>query len=581
MKTRKDASALEALTAFLRQTELTPSHPMNAESVFAWRARQAIPYRAFADDWQAARTRLAALPESEIVLFTPDAYHFIVWLLAAWSCCKRVILPNDDLPATRRNLPLPWIGAEWKPPEETVVAASPAGSVQDSALQLFTSGSSGQPSRIDKTISQLVREVRTLEAAFGADLAPDTRFVASVPHQHMFGLPFAIFWPLTSGRPLVVEKVLYPEQLPALPPAAYVFISAPTFLKHLDAPLPEAAPIFRQQTFQLVVAAGSPLPAATRSLTEEKLAAPVLEIYGSTETGAVAGRLDSTRFWRILPGVRLELERESRRLRIHSPFLAGKEAETGFLSQDIARLEDGRLEILGRADRIVKIGEKRISLTQIETALTTLPEVERAAVLLLEDASERGTLGAVVALSDAGRQALAKQGKARFDLALKTRLRPQLDPLALPRRWRYPDAFPVNTMGKTTQHELNALFAPKFPLVRNASTTTGPEDVKTLTLALTLPPGLLWFQGHFPDLPVLPGVVQLDWVAHFAALHFGCDPATSVFHMPSVKFQHLLRPGDMPELCLTLKPQTRELTFTYRLADKICARGIWRLEVAA
>ena len=37
----------------------------------------------------------------------------------------------------------------------------------------------------------------------------------------------------------------------------------------------------------------------------------------------------------------------------------------------------------------------------------------------------------------------------------------------------------------------------------------------SVTLILQIDAGLFWFQGHFPHLPILPGVAQLDWVMHY------------------------------------------------------------------
>src|SRR5690242_4306687 len=37
---------------------------------------------------------------------------------------------------------------------------------------------------------------------------------------------------------------------------------------------------------------------------------------------------------------------------------------------------------------------------------------------------------------------------------------------------------------------------------------------------------LIYFAGHFPDFPLLPGVVQLDWAIHYAKLIFGMQDSS-------------------------------------------------------
>ncbi|MBX2867269.1 MAG: hypothetical protein KTR18_01230 [Acidiferrobacterales bacterium] len=41
-------------------------------------------------------------------------------------------------------------------------------------------------------------------------------------------------------------------------------------------------------------------------------------------------------------------------------------------------------------------------------------------------------------------------------------------------------------------------------------------DGDTLSLALNVTSDLKWFEGHFPDNPVLPGVVQVHWAVSLA-----------------------------------------------------------------
>ncbi|MGK9517796.1 hypothetical protein O6467_23885, partial [Salmonella enterica subsp. enterica] len=53
-------------------------------------------------------------------------------------------------------------------------------------FSLCTSGSSGEPKRIDKTLRQLANEVQALENLWGADLK-DACIIGSVATQHIYG----------------------------------------------------------------------------------------------------------------------------------------------------------------------------------------------------------------------------------------------------------------------------------------------------------------------------------------------------------------------------------------------------------
>jgi 3-hydroxymyristoyl/3-hydroxydecanoyl-(acyl carrier protein) dehydratase len=97
------------------------------------------------------------------------------------------------------------------------------------------------------------------------------------------------------------------------------------------------------------------------------------------------------------------------------------------------------------------------------------------------------------------------------------------------------------------------------------------RETDEVRLDFVLPPDLFWFQGHFPGVPILPGVVQIDWAVAYAREHLGIElPAARLF---KVKFRSVMRPGEAVTLVLRHRPDKGQLTFEYQRGTKICASG--------
>ena len=64
----------------------------------------------------------------------------------------------------------------------------------------------------------------------------------------------------------------------------------------------------------------------------------------------------------------------------------------------------------------------------------------------------------------------------------------------------------------------------------------------SLSAELVFPPEGVWFAGHFPGFPVLPGVAQLFFVRKFARRAFSDFPDAGSYRR--VKFRRLVRPGE-------------------------------------
>ena len=524
---------------------------------------------------EAWRSALSAARVSRIALFTQDTWDFTLALVGAWRAGVAVALPGDALPGTCDALAAQVDAFVGDFPDALSKPKLRAALLDDGATQLtfdapplrltvFTSGSTGAQQPFEKRLSQLSAEVTCLEETFGARVG-NSAVVATVSHQHIYGLLFKVLWPLCAGRPFVAESLFFPEALVAAAAAlpAVTLVASPAHLKRLPTHL-DWSPL--NGRIRAVFSSGGPLAWDAAQRTQTLLGRAPVEVYGSSETGGVAWRERSAEEapWQRFADVALEVDPSSRLLRVKSPKLPDA---AWFQTADQAALSpEGTLTLLGRQDRVVKLAEKRVSLDAVEDALRACPQVSDARVVVLADDGER--LGAVVQRSEGGTRedpkALAEQ--------LRRLLAGRIEPVAIPRRFRFVDALPLDARGKTTQAALQRLFAPPSgPVLPQVLERTELSPTQ-LSLRLSLPASLHFFEGHFPQAQVLPGVVQLDWAQRYGREALGVQG--DFRGMEALKFQRVLQPGDQVELRLEYMPGRGRLKFLYQSAQGPHSSGV-------
>lgn len=511
---------------------------------------------------------------TEVGLYFDDPMAFAAALWGAWHAGKTPVLVSDLQPHTLAHL-LPQVQAcagllagAVLPDEAAAldVVLQPL-SLRGAQVVLFTSGSTGAPERIVKHLALLDAEVHALQAVFGpmADV-PGLRTVATVSHQHIYGLLFRVLWPLAAGRQMSTDFLRYPEELVALlsQPGPNLLISSPAMLSRLPDHLDWAA---ASQDLWGIFSSGGPLPPEASAHALALLGHSPTEVFGSSETGGIAWRRRAEQgdAWQPLPGVEVRLA-DSGCLSVRSGHLP--DAAAWWETADRALPQDGGTGFVlqGRADRIVKIAEKRISLTALEAALLACDWVAAAKAVVLESPPAAARVGMVLELTDAGWQALQQQGRRALGAALRALLEPCVDRVALPRSWRYVLRMPQNAQGKTTQHDLLALFRPLMPQPEWTQ-----RDALQATASLQVDAQLRVLDGHFPGSPIVPGVAQLHWVVTLGTQAFGI-PA-GYLRAEVVKFQQPILPGDRIEVQLQWTPDRGSLQFVLTSARGAHASG--------
>ncbi len=421
-------------------------------------------------------------------------------------------------------------------------------------LLLFTSGSSGQPKAVRKRLQQLDAEVSVLEQTFAAHL-PHCSVIATVSHQHIYGLLFKILWPLAASRPFLSDLVEYPETLSyytALFPNLCL-ISSPAQLSRL----PDALEHERQlHTPSLIFSSGGPLSLEAAQGVKRCYGSLPIEVYGSTETGGIGYRRQqsSDTPWQAFAPMELSNDSDGALL-LRSPYL---EDDGQYRCEDKVRLlGEGQFCLEGRLDRIVKIEEKRLSLVQMETLLNAHPWVTQSHLVLLEN--PRVQLGAAVELSTAGKAQLEAEGKLSINNALKAHLLSQFERVTLP------SAGAIHSSCRSTPRAScsKTIFSSCLIMIKSVLPPILQQrhQDNEASWRLSIPAELPMFAGHFPGQPVLPGVTQLDWAVRLGSQAFGYDAEVAVLEV--LKFQQLLLPNMQVTLSISNNPAKGKLSFSY------------------
>jgi len=94
-------------------------------------------------------------------------------------------------------------------------------------------------------------------------------------------------------------------------------------------------------------------------------------------------------------------------------------------------------------------------------------------------------------------------------------------------------------------------------------------------MALEVPADLACFPDHFPNYPMLPGVLQIGWVIDAVRREFALDTAAT--RIIGLKFMQPIRPGVRVALNLQ-RTAPSEVRFSYHCGETLCSSG--RLQFA-
>jgi acyl-CoA synthetase (AMP-forming)/AMP-acid ligase II/3-hydroxymyristoyl/3-hydroxydecanoyl-(acyl carrier protein) dehydratase len=516
----------------------------------------------YADQFYAAVrywvNRLRSQPVQRYALFTEDAYPFAVMLFALFHAGKEIWVPGNNRPGTVLQLQQLncQLTGDWdtvrpfdyclESTEYSGLSLSPLDPAE-TKLVIFTSGSTGHPKPVDKQLIQFQLEIETLEKQWGKKLT-NAAALATVSHQHIYGLLFRVLWPLSAGRCFHSACYINPETLvKGTQDAAAYWVASPAHLKRLD----QGSPWEGIASLCSVFSSGGALQYEVAQQILACSGQPVIEIYGSTESGGIGWRQQDSA-WTLFEGMSLTQTGDGWHL--HSPYQQIPQFQ---LDDQISLQDDGRFILHGRCDRIVKIEEKRLSLTELEQRLMAIPWVAEAFALMLT--KHRDVVGVVIVLTEDGLQSLKTKGRKPLIKQFRNALYQYFEAVVLPRKWLFLERMMMTAEGKIEQTVLKHLLdmdSRKFPYVIGVERTSTSVELK-----LMVPEDLIYFPDHFSSYPILPGVVQIAWAEHFGKLFFAIDEP--FLQMEVIKFVKVIKPGSELKLVLNWKALSGKLYFNF------------------
>ena len=412
---------------------------------FAWYRGRIVTVRQFIADAEALATKFPYA--DHVVNLCENRYHFALAWAAACLRGQLTLLPPSQAAGVLEELAksypqqhtiddamlgrtfghadantLAELPEAWHIPADRVVALT------------FTSGSTGMPQAHAKTWRTL--SVNAQLACSEVLGGPDSRIVATVPAQHVYGLETSLIAAFAAGCRIYDGKPFFPQDVRtalASIDGSRTLVTTPTHLKALlDANI--QLPAIRR-----VVSATAPLSVEIAQRIEKLWSTELNEIYGCTEAGVMARRRTAkTETWETFPGgtvVHTASGPEYRAPQLPDPIP---------LQDIIESTSDTRFALRGRAADMIKVAGKRTSLQEITRHLLAIEGVMDAAVFVPE--ADARPVAFVVA-----------PGRVASDILVK--LSDRIETVFVPRPLLLVDRLPRNAVGKLPREALLSMWS--------------------------------------------------------------------------------------------------------------------------
>ncbi len=370
----------------------------------------------------------------------------------------------EDLPLKRGLL---WVSITPRP-------ALPEVSPDDTALILYTSGTTGQPKGVELTHRNLASNCKNTISALNID--PRQRFLNMLPPFHVFGLTANVLVPMYMGAyvyavprfsPAVVARIVAKQRITVL-------LAIPSMFAALLRTKSTNADTF--ESVRIAISGGEPLSDAVRNAFRDRFNLLLREGYGLTETSPVvcictdAYHRERT-VGKVIPGTKIRLINEDDQrcpdgvdgeIQVQGPSVMkgyyNRLEETAkvmtkdgwYLTGDVGQLDaDGFLSITGRVKDMIIVGGENVFPREIEDVLESHEAVLQAAVIGQPD-DLRGEVPIAFVILSPGSEVDVSE--------LKILAKKKLAGFKVPRRIIFSESLPTGPTGKILKRALASLL---------------------------------------------------------------------------------------------------------------------------
>ena len=252
---------------------------------------------------------------------------------------------------------------------------------KDTASIFFTSGTTGEPTGALKSRNNLEAELAVLLDLFASEKFE--RVIVTVPLIHIYGFLTGVLLTKALNVDVVLKEEFLPHELLELSEGKKTLcITNPVFLKVLN-----KLNIKEKHSNMVFLSSTGKLEPKTAKELPQKLNCKIYQLFGSTETGGIAYKINDDELWTALKQV--EVSKKDDCLCVNSPFISKflieeevKEVSLPFVTTDLIEIKDNKFKLLGRKSEIIKISGKRISLLEVENLLEEHKDIDEALVKL-------------------------------------------------------------------------------------------------------------------------------------------------------------------------------------------------------